>query len=82
MATQKDFIPMAEALKGVGDRIRNQDTETQAIERYTWMETCRAVAGSFLDGNPRFQTDTFLTACGYYDDIERDPITGLAVGGA
>lgn len=84
MATQKDFIPMAASLKEVGDRIkRNMDIPTAAHERYTWMECCRTVATSFACGNHRFKTETFLDACGYYEDPpERDPVTGLAIGGA
>ena len=61
MATKKDFIPAAAALKAV--------KRWSAHDQYMWMECCRAIAGSFAEGNPRFSSNTFLTACGFYDEF-------------
>ena len=61
MATKKDFIPAAAALKAV--------KRWSAHDQFVWMECCRAIAGSFADGNHRFDSHTFLEACGFYDEF-------------
>ena len=77
MATQKDFIPMADALKELGDR--------PSTDRYTWLRCVDTVADAFFEGNTRFDYERFRNACDYYKiraeateaNNNTDPVSGI-----